>query len=143
MFKRKWKIILFIAVISICIVGGMMVYAINELNKATDSLSELEIFNSDLSDILSELEDGTYTGKYEASKFLSVTVRVEIKEHEIINVDILEHSNGKGEPAEIITDKVVKNQSLNVDAISGATASSKVILKAIENAIMESEKRDE
>lgn len=136
MFKRKWKIILFIVVIIICIVGGMMVYAINELNKTTDSLSEVEIFNSDLSDVLSNLADGTYTGKYEASKFLSVKVLVEIKEHKIVHVDILEHSNGKGEPAEIITEKVVKNQSLNVDAISGATASSKVILKAIENAIM-------
>ncbi len=37
--------------------------------------------------------------------------------------------------AEIITDKVIDTQSLQVDAISGATYSSKTILKAIENAL--------
>jgi len=35
----------------------------------------------------------------------------------------------------VIVDSVIENQSLDVDAISGATYSSKVILKAIENAL--------
>jgi len=37
--------------------------------------------------------------------------------------------------AELITDMVIDSQSLKVDVVSGATYSSKIILKAIENAL--------
>jgi uncharacterized protein with FMN-binding domain len=47
----------------------------------------------------------------------------------------LEHRNGQGEAAEVIPQMVVDAQSLQVDAISGATFSSKVILLAIEDAL--------
>ena len=48
---------------------------------------------------------------------------------------MLEHKNGQGTPAEVIPEKVVETQTLEVDIVSGATYSSKVILKAIENAL--------
>jgi len=41
----------------------------------------------------------------------------------------------KGKPAEAIVDSVVAAQSLQVDIVSGATLSSKCILKAIEVAL--------
>jgi uncharacterized protein with FMN-binding domain len=44
--------------------------------------------------------------------------------------------NGKGKPAEVIPQKVMDAQSLQVDTISGVTSSSKVILKAIEKALV-------
>jgi uncharacterized protein with FMN-binding domain len=47
----------------------------------------------------------------------------------------VKHVNGQGKPAEVITEKVIETQSLQVDVVSGATYSSKVILKAIENAL--------
>ena len=40
-----------------------------------------------------------------------------------------------GEKAEVIIDKVMAEQSLEVDVVSGATLSSKCILNAIENAL--------
>ena len=52
--------------------------------------------------------------------------------HEIV---LIEHKNERGAAAEEITDKVIAAQSLQVDTISGATSSSKVVLKAIENAL--------
>lgn len=52
----------------------------------------------------------------------------------IIGVDILEHNNERGAKAEAIKEQIVKEQKINVDAISGATNSSKVIKKACENA---------
>ena len=48
---------------------------------------------------------------------------------------LLEHQTGLGGKAEAIIDQVIQNQSLEVDAVSGATTSSKTILKAIENAL--------
>jgi uncharacterized protein with FMN-binding domain len=55
--------------------------------------------------------------------------------HKIEYIELVKHKNGRGGPAEIIPIKVVEAQSLDVDIVSGATSSSKVILKAIENAL--------
>ena len=51
------------------------------------------------------------------------------------NIDILEHKNGRGSPAEVVTDRIIEKQKIDVDAISGATNSSIVIKKAVENAL--------
>ncbi|MBD8046512.1 MAG: FMN-binding protein [Clostridium argentinense] len=51
------------------------------------------------------------------------------------NIKIEEHDCGLGKKAEKITEEIEKMQSLQVDEISGATLSSKVILKAVETAI--------
>lgn len=42
---------------------------------------------------------------------------------------------GIGKPAEAIVEDIVENQSIEVDAVSGATNSSRVIMKACENAL--------
>ena len=53
----------------------------------------------------------------------------------ITSIDILEHKNQRGKPAEVVTDRIIEEQKIDVDAISGATNSSTVIKKAVENAI--------
>ena len=83
---------------------------------------------------LSEISDGKYIGEYSVLP-VSVKVKVTVEHHQIIDVDILQHENGLGSPAERVIDDVIQNQSLDVDAISGATVSSKCILKAIDNAL--------
>ena len=50
-------------------------------------------------------------------------------------IRILEHKNERGQAAETIVDQIVSEQKIDVDAISGATNSSKVIKKAVENAL--------
>ncbi|MGD9605295.1 MAG: FMN-binding protein, partial [Bacilli bacterium] len=64
-----------------------------------------------------------------------VKVKVVVASHQITNVVILEHDNGQGEAAEAITSSIITSQTLQVDVIAGATYSSKVILKAVENAL--------
>lgn len=66
---------------------------------------------------------------------VKVVVQVHIKNHQIHKIEILEHENGFGEKAEIIIDHIIKKQKLNVDLVAGTTVSSKVILKAVENAL--------
>ncbi len=83
---------------------------------------------------LSSIPDGEYIGDYSAFP-VYVKVRVTVKDHKILSIKILEHQNGQGKPAEVIVSRVLDFQSLNVETISGATASSKVILKAIESAL--------
>lgn len=95
------------------------------------SVKELKIVSIDFS----KVSDGEYTGSYDVD-YISAKVIVTIKDHKIENINLLEHKNGRGKTAEVIPDMVVKSQSTQVDTVSGATNSSKVILKAIENALV-------
>jgi uncharacterized protein with FMN-binding domain len=80
---------------------------------------------------LKKVKDGTYIGEYAAGP-VAVKAQITVQNHRITEVKILEHRTGRGKPAEAITANIVTAQSLQVDAISGATLSSKVILKAVE-----------
>ncbi len=97
-----------------------------------DKTSSLTISNIDLS----KVKDGVYIGKYDA-KLVAAKTKVTVKNGKIINIELLEHKNERGKSAESILSKVISSQSLNVDAVSGATNSSKIILKSIENALKE------
>jgi uncharacterized protein with FMN-binding domain len=78
--------------------------------------------------------DGTYEGAYRVFP-VKVRLRVTIAAGRIENIELLEHFNGKGTAAEALIPRVIERQSLDVDIVSGATYSSKAILKAIENAL--------
>ncbi|AEF85315.1 FMN-binding domain protein [Treponema primitia ZAS-2] len=78
--------------------------------------------------------DGAYRGSYKAFP-VSVILDVEVKDTALTNITIIKHFNGRGSKAEKIIETVLAKQSVEVDTVSGATASSKVILKAIENAL--------
>lgn len=85
---------------------------------------------------LTQIADGTYPGTCD-NGLVKVRVEVEVQNHVITGVKLLEHDNGLGGAAEAITDTIVQQQSVEVDAVSGATMSSKTILKAVENALSE------
>jgi len=67
---------------------------------------------------------------------VSAKVKVVVKGHRITGIELVEHRHGRGAAAEAIPGRVVEAQCLAVDTVAGATYSSKVILKAIENALM-------
>lgn len=85
---------------------------------------------------LSAAADGCYIGQ---AAVLPVRVRVEVDvhDHRIAAIRILEHDCGLGAPAEALVQTVLERQTLELDAVSGATVSSKCLLKAIENALAE------
>jgi uncharacterized protein with FMN-binding domain len=83
---------------------------------------------------LSSAKDGTYEGVYETT-LVKATVLVTVKSAQITDIEITRHECGKGKPAETIVKNVVDKQSTQVDTVSGATGSSLVILKAIEDAV--------
>jgi uncharacterized protein with FMN-binding domain len=83
---------------------------------------------------LLDVEDRQYTGEYSMGP-VKVVVLVLVQNHIIKGIEITKHRNGKGAGAEKITEDVIRKQSLQVDVVTGATASSKIILKAIENAL--------
>lgn len=81
-----------------------------------------------------QIPDGKYEGYYNAY-LVDARVKVNMENGRLLNIELLEHKHGKGYSGEKIIDKIVQKQSLQVDAISGATGSSKAILKAVETAV--------
>ncbi len=82
---------------------------------------------------ISNISDGVYVGEYDVD-FVYAKVEVTVQNGAVTNIDILEHKNGRGKPAEIVADRIIQEQRIDVDAVSGATNSSVVIKKAVENA---------
>jgi len=102
----------------------------------TNGLSEganVQIHGIDLTNIA----DGDYTGEYNFKRW-SETVIVSVRNGEIVKIqadeknmpDILSDYNIYEE----IIGRVIAAQNTTVDAVSGATVSSKALIKAIENA---------
>ena len=83
---------------------------------------------------ISDIPGGVYVGEYDVD-FIYAKVEVAVQNGEITNINILEHRHERGKAAEVITDRIVDEQKIDVDAISGATNSSIVIKKAVENAL--------
>jgi len=82
-----------------------------------------------------KLVDGSYEGSYEAGPNRAV-VKVTIKDNKIVNIQILKHRAWKGKKAEfVIPGMIIEKQSTEVDAVSGATYSSRVIMNAVQMAI--------
>lgn len=80
------------------------------------------------------VKDGVYEGS-QSNWPDTAKVRVAVKDGRIVSIDLLRHGHGPGHGAEAIVGRVVAAQSLEVDAVSGATYASKVVLKAIEEAL--------
>lgn len=81
------------------------------------------------------LVDGVYEGSYRSGP-VKARVRVSIEDQRISNIQLIEHSTWKGKEAEaIIPDRIVQGQSTEVNVVSGATRSSRVIMNAVQNAV--------
>ena len=83
---------------------------------------------------VSAVRDGTYQG---SQRNFPVTAKVEVtvQDGRITGIELLRHFHGPDHGADAILDRVIANQSVRVDAVTGATYSSKVVLKAIESAL--------
>ena len=129
--RDKWmKIHRFCAyVVSVFIVIHIVVYFI-DFFQYKNNIHRIKIQDINAE----ELEDGVYTGEYDAG-YIYAKVNVYVEGKQIVNIEIVEHRNERGEKAEQITDRIVEQQEINVDSVSGATNSSLVIKKAVENAL--------
>jgi len=134
MYKRIIIGAVCVVVALVVFFGGKYLYDVANYKRI---LEETEISTPDLSLI----QDGTYNG-YFGTAIVSADVDVIVSDHKITDIVINSHKNERGATAESIIDEVLAQQSLAVDTISGATNSSKVILKAIEFALESTETRE-
>ena len=133
--KISHKKIVFIVIILLFLTGSA--YGITYLKDVADykqAVKETTIEEINLSDI----SDGVYIGEYDV-KFIYAKVEITIQNGEITTINLLDHRHEHGKPAESIIHKMIDEQKIDVDAISGATNSSTVIKKAVEIALKSSQ----
>lgn len=128
--KLLRRIVLYIAAI-VLIIGFIILFIyIKGVLDYKQSVKEITLDDINISDVA----DGVYVGECDVN-FIYVKVKVTVQGGKISSINILEHKNGHGKPAEAVINEIIDEQMIDVDAITGATNSSTVIKKAVENAI--------
>lgn len=128
--RKKIKIMIIITSIVLVIGIGYGLSYLKRYNDYKNEVADIEINEVNLS----QIEDGVYVGEYDVD-FISAKVQVEVKENQIKNIEFIEYHHDRGEKAKSILQDIIDEQRIEVDTITGATNSSKVIQKAIENAL--------
>ena len=81
------------------------------------------------------VDDGIYNGEAEAGSYV-YKVKVEVQNHRIVNIEGIDNRKSSYVSyAEGVFTKIIKQQKVDVDAITGATTTSKAFMKAVENAL--------
>ncbi len=125
----KTMIKVLLGFIILIIIGGSIIWI--KLNQNMNTIKEIPIENIDFT----SYEDGIYEGLYYYEEQIGAKVEVHIKDGIIENIFLVDHVYGLGQKAESIIDQVILEQSIDVDYITGASTSSKVILLAINDAM--------
>jgi uncharacterized protein with FMN-binding domain len=86
---------------------------------------------------MTTIPDGIYTGTSD-SVVVKAIVEIEVEDHIIIKIEILEHRTGRGREGEKVIYKILEEQRVDVDGISGATFSSLIIQDAVQKALLSS-----
>ena len=87
----------------------------------------------------SKLRDGTYQGAYAGGmyKWRANECQVTVASGKVSAIQLVNSKDPGGENTQdqVLYDRVIQAQSLQVDTISGATLTSRAYLKAVENAL--------
>jgi len=84
---------------------------------------------------ISHTRDGDYVGSFSYCGF-EYAVETTIKSHKIRQIKILHNRDtNHAKRAEGVIAEILERQTPNVDAISGATTTSKALMKAVENSL--------
>lgn len=82
-----------------------------------------------------QLTNGVYRGTATDGPVKAI-VDVTINEQKIIHIKLIKHRNMLGSAAEgPIPERIIRQQSTHVDTVSGASASSRAIMNAVEDAV--------
>lgn len=100
------------------------------------AIKEIEIKGMDAEGIA----DGIYEGSCDVG-YIRGTVRVTVENEKITEIELCEHKNERGKKAEDVLDVIKQRQETNVETVSGATNSSLVLEKAVENALEEGKRK--
>ncbi len=124
--KRGKKALLIVGIVVVALVGIMAIAALNGMGY----VRKMTVNPVDLS----KIDDGMYVGSFKKGRF-SYSVEVVVKDHRIQEAKA---TDPKQVTSPIITQifaRIVQDQSVRVDTVSGASLTTKAVSKAAENAL--------
>lgn len=125
--KQKTVAMILVPLIAI----GIVIATINAMN--LNKIRNMPIKNINIT----KVSDGIYKGEAQAGNY-TYKVRVTVENHKIVNIEGLDNRKSPYVTyAEGVFTKIIKQQKIDVDAITGATTTSKAFMKAVENALDE------
>ncbi|MGL9816777.1 hypothetical protein IGK51_003427 [Enterococcus sp. DIV0098] len=122
---------LLIGLVVFVLLGGYRLFYYQRVLNYKQAVQAIHFTEPDLT----EVEDGEYIGEHDVD-FIRAKVKVSVKDQRFTAIKMLEHYNDRGEKADALPEKMLEQQKISVDAVSGATNSSKVIQKAVEKALI-------
>lgn len=129
--KKKIRVLLIVAASVVILFVVLIAVMFGVMNKMNKEVLDKQV-NTEID--MEQVADGTYTGSSDGG-LVKVEVEVEVKDHRIVNINLLKHECGTGKPAESMLEEMVKKNTDDVDYVSGATASSRTIRNAVNQAL--------
>ncbi|ABR35192.1 FMN-binding protein [Clostridium beijerinckii] len=127
---------------SVDVVSGATMTSKGIMEAVNNALSQAEINVSLTSNNQGKYNDGTYDGIGQG-KGPELKVAVTVKDDKITNVEIVSNNETKGKEAlAVIPSEIIEKQSTEVDAVSGATMTSKGIMMAVNDALNQAIRND-
>lgn len=138
--KKRRKTGLLVALILFIALGAGIAIGLSAVFREHREIMALPLDAVDFSG----LQDGVYIGEYEGGMYgwRENKVQVTVKDGKVSDIKLIGaafDAAGTSDPAPLYG-RVIEEQSLQVDAISGATVTSKGYLQAVENALLQAEK---
>jgi len=83
------------------------------------------------------IPDGEYTGEFPFRQRYLYRVQVTVQSGRIVDIAVLENGTGNAyaEKGLGVIPRILREQSPDVDAVSGATVTSKALMKCVEKAL--------
>lgn len=122
-YYKKIKVVFMVVVVFLCIAGC----------SKEEMMDPVQIDEVDLTLV----NDGTFEGEYTDPKSDGFAkVQITVSRHRIEALQIIDRQcSPVGKKGEYVVNNILKAQSVKVDAISGATTTSTIIMKATEVAL--------
>jgi len=120
--KKRIKIPLVILTVLVVLgaVGGLLFSRV--VKKFETYLATVKINPVDLNTV----SDGTYSARVNTGVII-VELEADVRDHTLRDIRLIEHRHGQGADAEKIIPRILEEQRIDVDTVSGATYSSLVI----------------
>ncbi|NLF52022.1 MAG: FMN-binding protein [Leptolinea sp.] len=129
-------------IIALVIVAGLAIAGWISWSKLEQEHQEARSLPLDRVDF-GDLKDGVYHGHYEGGmyRWRRNDCEVTVASGKVADIKLVTSSDPGMENMDpkMLYDRVIKEQSLQVDTISGATLTSKAYLQAVENALVQSQ----
>ena len=123
------KVLIVLGAVAVVCAAGVFIFSM-KLHAMMKFFTEYSIKNVEFAAV----PDGVYRGQ--CGVFLvAAELEAKVRDHRVSDIRILKQRCGKVYDGRLVVDRVLKEQTLNVDAVAGATASSRCILIALERAL--------